>query len=273
MKIALIQQKAGSDKTENIKNGLVRASEAIKNGARIISFAELAFTSFYPQKPASGEIRHLAEPIPGPTTESFSKLARENNVVVILNLFEKKGEKTFDSSPIINTHGDIIGITRMVHITDYACFHEQDYYHPGDTGAPVYNTIFGKIGIAICYDRHFPEYMRALAVNGADIVFVPQAGAVEEWPPDLFEAEMRIAAFQNGYYTALCNRVGEEECLTFSGESFVCNPSGKVIARAQSGIEEILYCNIDIQQIAESHAKKLFLKDRRPELYAEWLSK
>ena len=96
----------------------------------------------------------------------------------------------------------------MVHITDYACFHEQGYYTPGDTGAPVYPTRAGRIGVAICYDRHYPEYMRALAVAGADLVVVPQAGAVGEWPDGLYEAEMRVAAFQNGYHVALCNRVG-----------------------------------------------------------------
>ena len=85
--------------------------------------------------------------------------------------------------------------------------------------------------MAICDDRHFPEYMRALAVGGAEIVVVPQAGSVGEWPEGLYEAEMRVAAFQNGYFTALCNRVGEEECLTFGGESFVCAPNGEVIAQ------------------------------------------
>ncbi len=120
----------------------------------------------------------------------------------------------------------------MVHIADYPRFHERGYYRPGDRGAPVYETAFGKVGVAICYDRHYPEYMRALALDGARIVFVPQAGAVAEWPEGLFEAEMRVAAFQNGFFTALCNRVGPEPRLTFAGESFVCDPQGCVIARA-----------------------------------------
>ncbi|MBT8386775.1 MAG: carbon-nitrogen hydrolase family protein, partial [Ignavibacteria bacterium] len=116
-----------------------------------------------------------------------------------------------------------------------------------------------------------PEYMLALAIKEAEIVFVPQAGAVGEWPEGLYEAEMRVASFQNGYYTALCNRVGEEECLTFAGESFVCDPVGNVVAKANKGTEEILYCDIDLEQCEKSHAKKLFLKDRRPELYSDWL--
>ena len=122
----------------------------------------------------------------------------------------------------------------------------------------------------ICYDRHYPEYTRSLALQGAEIVFVPQAGAVGEWPEGLYEAEMRIPAFQNGYFTALCNRVGKEEKLTFSGESFVCNPSGQVIAHAGRGTEEILYAETDLSLIKKSHARKLFFRDRRPDIYPGW---
>jgi len=110
-----------------------------------------------------------------------------------------------------------------------------------------------------------------VAIKEAEIVFVPQAGSIGEWPEGLFEAELRVAAFQNGYFTALCNRVGEEECLSFAGESFVCDPQGNVVAKAKEGTEEILYCDINLEQIKKSYAKKLFLKDRRPELYADWL--
>jgi N-carbamoylputrescine amidase len=131
----------------------------------------------------------------------------------------------------------------------------------------------GKIGVSICYDRHYPEYMRALAVAGAELVVVPQAGAVGEWPEGLYEAELQVAAFQNGYFTALCNRVGSEECLDFAGESFVCAPDGRVVARAPQGEDHILLADIDLAEAAESHARKLFLRDRRPELYADWLAK
>ena len=145
----------------------------------------------------------------------------------MINLYEREGQHTYDSSPVIDADGTLLGVTRMIHITEYPCFHEQGYYTPGDKGAPVYKTKAGNIGVAICYDRHFPEYMRALAVGGADLVIVPQAGAVDEWPEGLYEAEMRVAAFQNGYFTALCNRVGKEDCLDFAGESFVCGPDGR----------------------------------------------
>ena len=270
MKIALVQQKSSSSKDQNIRNGIEAVKKAVSSGAKIICFSELAFTSFFPQKPSNTKAKDEAESIPGQTTEIFSRLAKELDVVVILNLYEKDDVNKYDSSPVIDADGKILGVTRMIHITDYACFHEKEYYTPGNSGAPVYKTKYGKIGVAICYDRHYPEYMRALALNGAEIVFIPQAGSVGEWPEGLYEAEMKVAAFQNGYFTALCNRVGEEECLTFSGESFVCNPEGVVIARAGLSTEEILICDIDLGECGKSHAKRLFMRDRRPELYSDW---
>ena len=273
MKIALIQQKATEDIEGNIKKALESVDRAAEQGAQVICFAELAFVPFYPQEPATESVLELAETIPGPTTEAFCAKAKEHDVVIVLNLFEKDGEKTFDSSPVIDADGTILGVTRMIHITEYEFFHEQGYYAPGDKGAPVYKTKYGNVGVSICYDRHFPEYMRALGLNGAEIVFVPQAGAVGEWPEGLYEAEMRIAAFQNGYFTALCNRVGKEKYLNFAGESFVCDPYGNVTARAGEGTEEILFCEIDREKIEKSYARKLFFHHRRPELYGEWLSK
>ncbi len=270
-RIALVQQFSSSNKTANYQKGLQAVRTSASNGAQIISFAELAFERFYPQYPAGPNVVELAESIPGPLTDAFSAVAKELGVVIVLNLFEADGEKTYDSSPVIDSDGSLLGVTRMIHITDYPFFHEQGYYSPGNKGAPVYDTGFGKIGVAICYDRHYPEYMRALAMGGAEIVLVPQAGAVDEWPDGLYEAEMQVSAFQNGYFTALCNRVGEEEKLVFAGESFVCEPAGRVIARAGRGLEEILYCDLDLDLVKKSHAHKLFLRDRRPELYSDWI--
>lgn len=271
MKIALIQQRATNDKAANRAKGLEAAEKAANQGAQLICFAELAFEPFYPQEPARDKVADLAEQIPGPTTEAFASLARRNRVAIVLNLFERDGDRTYDSSPVIGPKGNILGKTRMVHVPDYACFHEKGYYALGDLGAPVYDTGFGKVGVAICYDRHYPEYMRALALAGAEVVVIPQAGAVDEWPDGLYEAEMRVAAFQNGFFTALCNRVGKEPKLEFSGESFVCDPEGRVIARAGKGTEEILLCDLDLDLIERSHARKLFLPNRRAGLYDKWL--
>ena len=272
MRIALIQQHATSDKRANVNRGIEALKRAAAMGARCACFAELAFEPFYPQRPADGDVTRLAEPVPGLTTDAFCKAASELGMVVVINLFERDGDRCYDCSPVIDADGTLLGRTRMIHITDYPCFHERDYYAPGDTGAPVYDTSIGRVGIAICYDRHYPEYMRALAVQGARLVVVPQAGAIDEWPEGLYEAEMRVAAFQNGYFTALCNRVGREDALTFAGESFVCHPDGTVMARAPRGEDHILYAAMDLDATDESIGRRLFLKDRRPALYGPWLS-
>jgi predicted amidohydrolase len=271
MKIALVQQHATDDYQANLGRGLAAVEEAAARGAQVIAFAELAFELFYPQVRATPELVARAHPLDGEAVTALRQLAARLGVVIVPNIFEKDGGLTYDTSPVIDADGRLLGVTRMVHITDYEHFHEQGYYAPGDQGAPVFDTRFGKIGVAICYDRHYPEYMRALAVAGAELVIVPQAGAVGEWPEGLYEAEMRVAAFQNGYFTALCNRVGEEEHLTFAGESFVCGPDGTVLARAAEGTDEILYCEVDLAECAESHGRKLFMRDRRPEMYGRWL--
>ncbi len=273
MRIALIQQHATHDKAENVARALDALERAARDGATLACFAELAFEPFHPQRPADSNVGTLAESIDGPTVTAFQAAARKFGLVIVLNLFERDGDRTYDTSPVIDADGALLGRTRMMHITEYACFHEQGYYTPGDTGAPVYRTRAGSIGVAICYDRHFPEYMRALALGGADLVIVPQAGAVDEWPEGLYEGEMRVSAFQNGYYVALCNRVGREECLEFAGESFVCASDGAVIARAGRGTDEILITDVDVTTNARSHARQLFMKHRRPELYAAWVAR
>ncbi|HEX6308010.1 MAG TPA: nitrilase-related carbon-nitrogen hydrolase [Longimicrobiales bacterium] len=272
MRIALIQQHATRDKRDNMARGLAALEAAARAGASVACYAELAFEWFHPQRPPAGDVRALAEPIDGPLVGAYQQKARELGIVVVLNFYELDGMSAYDSSPVIDADGTLLGVTRMVHITDYACFHEQAYYTPGNRGAPVYGTSVGSIGVAICYDRHFPEYMRALALNGADLVVVPQAGTTGEWPEGLYEAEMRVAAFQNGYFTALCNRVGREDRLEFAGESFVCDPNGIVIARAAPERDEILYADIDFAQNARSHARQLFMHHRRPELYPDWIA-
>jgi N-carbamoylputrescine amidase len=238
MRIALVQQHATGDRAENLRRGLDAARRAAAQGANLVAFAELAFSPFYPQTPPSGDVRALAEPVPGPTTEAFAAVAREIGVVCVLNVFERDGEATYDCSPVIDADGRLLGRTRMVHIAEYPCFH---------------------------------EYMRALALGGADLVVVPQAGVVDEWPDGLFEGEMCTAAFQNGYFVALCNRVGQESRLTFAGESFVCGPEGGVRARAPKGEDAILLADVDLADAGRSHGRRTLLRDRRPELYASWL--
>jgi N-carbamoylputrescine amidase len=251
-RIALVQHKAESDRWKNMDRALEAMGVAAEMGAEIVSFAELAIDRFFPQRADDPTAADLAEAVPGPLADAVAARA-------------------YDSSPVFDADGRLLGVTRMVHITDYNCFHEQAYYAPGDRGAPVYDTRAGRIGVAICYDRHYPEYMRALGVAGAELVVIPQAGAVGEWPEGLYEAEVRTAAFQNGYYAALCNRVGREDDLTFAGESFVVDPEGRVIARGASSEEDLVLADLDFAACRDSTARRLFWRDRRPDLYASWL--
>jgi len=267
IRIALIQQPLADSYENTLLAADAHVREAARSGARLVAFPELAFLPFFPQHKRTGDRFAYAETIPGPATEHFQALARELGIVVILNVFEREGDRAYDSSPVIDADGTLLGVTRMMHITHYEGFWEQDYYDPSPTGPQVYDTAAGRIGVAICYDRHYPEYMRELALMGADVVVIPQAGADGEWPDGVYEAEVQIASFQNGMFCALCNRVGQEDVLTFSGASFVTSPTGKVIATAPSGEPGILYADLDVSQVAASPAKKLFMRDRRPGMY------
>jgi beta-ureidopropionase len=268
VRIALVQQHSGPSGRENIERGAAAFVRAARKGAKLVAFAELAFSPFHPQRPPRKDPSSKAEPVPGPTTDLFRRLAAEHGVVAVLNLFERRGARTYDSSPVIDADGRLLGVTRMMHIMESPGFHERGYYHPGRPGKFVYRTAVGKVGVAICYDRHFPEYMRGLALLGAQIVVIPQAGTAGEWTEGIFEAEVRVAAFQNGYFAALVNRVGRESVLRFAGGSFVSNPDGEVIARAPEGRDAILLADCDTSRIERSAARRHFLADRRPAAYA-----
>ena len=267
LRIALAQVAAGPDPAVNLEGALRMMDRAADAGAGLVAFPELAVTRFFPQWERFDGAHGLAEPVPGPTTERVARKAAERGLVTVFNLYEVAGGRHYDSSPVFDADGTLLGVTRMVHITDYACFHEQRYYHPGDRGAPVYQTRVGRIGVAICYDRHYPEYMRGLGIAGADLVVIPQAGALDEWPEGMYEAEVRTAAFQNGYFAALCNRVGKEERLTFAGESFVVAPDGAMVARGKRLEPDLLVADLDLSACAASPARTLFWRSRRPEAY------
>ena len=267
MRIALIQQTASEDNESNIVKGLKNIDKAAEMGAELAVFAELAFTRFYPQYRANKNLSELAEPVPGPTTKRFMDKAKEHNMVIVINLFEIEKGHTYDSSPVIDSDGSLLGTTRMVHIADYECFYEKSYYEEGNHGAQVYNTAVGKVGVAICYDRHYPEFMRALGVKGAEVVVIPQAGTIGEWPDGLYEAELQVASFHNGYFCALANRVGKEDQMEFAGESVITNPEGRVIAQSPLGVDDILIHNLDLSEVEKSNARTMFFRDRRPDIY------
>lgn len=272
MDIALVQQFLPDDSLSAFQQGLNAIKDAANAGADLVVFPELSFTPFYPQRPVEErdeDVLDLAEPVPGPSTESVSEIAEQFGVVVVFNLLERDGEQTYDTSPVIDADGTVLGCSRMMHVPDYENFHEQGYYMPGDTGAPVYDTAAGRVGVAICYDRHYPEYLRALALQDAEVVAVPQAGTVGEWPKGIYESEIQIASFQHGFFTAMANRVGQEENLLFEGSSLVTDPQGRIVAQAPSGKAIILMASIDLEKCEESPANDRFLKDRRPDQYEQ----
>lgn len=274
LRIALAQLAAGPDRAANLAHVLDVMGEAKRAGAGLIAFPEIILDRFFPASRDHREAAfQLAEPIPGPTSDRIAERARELGLVTVFNLYELDASgRRFDSSPVFDADGRLLGVTRMLHITDYEGFYEQTYYDPGHHpgGVPVYDTRAGRVGVAICYDRHYPEVMRALGVAGAELVVIPQAGAVGEWPEGLYEAEVRTAAFQNGYFVALANRVGVEGKLHFAGESFVVDPDGKVLARSASPGEDLLLADVDLGACQTSTARRLFWKHRRPEIYRGW---
>ncbi|MEZ4585535.1 MAG: nitrilase-related carbon-nitrogen hydrolase [Gemmatimonadales bacterium] len=179
VRIALAQMASSPDRADNLARALGAMDRAAEAGAQLIVFPEVALDRFFPQHERFERSAELASTIPGPVADRFAAKAKQHGLVTVMNLYETDGEGRFyDSSPVYDADGTLLGVTRMIHITDYACFHEKTYYHPGDRGAPVYQTKVGRIGVAICYDRHYPEYTRALGIQGAELVAIPRAGAV-----------------------------------------------------------------------------------------------
>ena len=153
----------------------------------------------------------------------------------------------------------------MVHIAQNENFYEQDYYTPAEDDFKVFATPFGKIGIVICFDRHMPESIRTCAKKGADLIIVPTANTIAE-PMEMFEWEMRVQAMQNQVFIAMCNRVGTEDKMQFAGESIVIDPRGKVLAKADDR-EQLLVCDIDLQEVKKVRSSLDYLSLRRPEQY------
>lgn len=266
-RIALAQVSASEDIEGNVKKAEAFMREAAGKEAHIICFPEMAFMRFFPQYRAEKKYFDLAETVPGPTVERFQKLAQELGIITIINIFEKEERGLyFNSSPVIDSDGTLLGKTHMMHIAEEPYFYEKFYYQPGCTDFPVFHTKHGTIGMAVCYDRHFPEHIRALTIQGAEIIFTPQAG-IKGNPIELYEIEMQAASFTNQIFIGLVNRIGVEDEMEFVGGSFVTDPSGAIPARAGTDKEELLIAECDLTMIEKMRRERPFLRDRRPELY------
>lgn len=265
MRIALAQFITEEDVEKNVDKTLKAIEEAADKGAEIIGFTEVQFYPFFPQYP-NQKVDQYALEIDDPVIKRLQVKCKESRIAAIPNFYLKEGSNYYDASIVIDSKGEILGISKMVHIVRMEKFYEEDYYAPSDSGFKVYEIPGCKIGIVICYDRHFPESLRSCTLQGAEFIVVPVVNTKDE-DVELFEWEMRVQAMQNSVFVAMCNRVGQEGQMEFSGQSVIVGPDGSVIKKAGDS-EQLLIADLDFKKIEEVRKKNLFLKLRRPEAYS-----
>ncbi len=246
---------------------------AAKRGVQILCLQELFYGPYFC---AEQQTRwyELTEPVPGgPTTAEMQKLARRFKMAIVVPVYEIDMTGVYyNTAAVIDADGRYLGKYRKHHIPQVAPgFWEKFYFTPGNTGYPVFDTRFARVGVYICYDRHFPEGARALGLNGAEIVFNPSA-TVAGLSEYLWELEQPAHAVANGYFIAAINRVGTEapwKIGHFYGKSYFCNPRGKIFAQASREKDELLVANLNLDEIQEVRNTWQFFRDRRPESYGD----
>ncbi len=283
--VGLIQMSCSLDPNENLAKAESRAREVAGRGAQIICLQEL-FRSQYFCREENAELFALAEPIPGPSTEAFSKLARELKVVIVAPLFERRAAGLYhNTAAVIDADGSLLGLYRKMHIPDDPLYYEKFYFTPGDLGFPNFDTRYGRIGVLVCWDQWYPEGARLSSLRGANILFYPTAIG---WHPcekkqhgarqlDAWRTIQRSHAIANGIFVAAVNRVGFEgppdNGLEFWGSSFVTDPFGQLLAEASASREETLVVECDPQQMEEVRRNWPFLRDRRIDAYSPILER
>lgn len=268
-----------ADPAENMAKAEWRIREAAGRGAQVICLQEL-FRSQYFCREEKAELFDLAEPVPGPSTERFSELARELHVVIVASLFERRTAGVYhNTAAVIDADGTLLGIYRKMHIPEDPLYFEKFYFTPGDTGFRTFDTRYGRVAALVCWDQWYPEAARLAALNGAQVLFYPTAIG---WHPsekaelgagqhDAWRTIQRAHAIANGIYVAAVNRVGfegpPENGLEFWGGSFMADPFGKVISEAGHDREETLIVEVDTCRIEEVRRNWPFLRDRRIDAY------
>jgi len=282
VRLGLLQHACSSNPAANLKKPLALVELAAKSGAEIICTQELFRSQYFCQSEDYEHFR-LAEPVPGPTTAAFQKLARKHQVVIVASLFEKRAAGVYhNTAAIIDADGSVLGIYRKMHIPDDPLYYEKFYFTPGDLGFRTWQTKFGKIGVLICWDQWYPEAARLTAMQGAQILFYPTAIG---WHPGekqqngakqhgAWEIIQRSHAVANGCYVAAVNRIGHEviksvggDGIEFWGQSFVAGTSGELLAKASVHKEEILIVPVDLAQVDQTRTHWPFLRDRRIDAY------
>jgi len=264
----------GQGTIEEIKKAMIEKhipliEKAGKQGVQILCLQEI-FNGPYFCPGQDAAWYKAAEPIPGPTVEMMQEYARKFDMVIIVPIFEKEMPGfLYNTAVVIDAGGKILGKYRKNHIPHTNGFWEKFFFRPGNLGYPVFHTRFGKVGVYICYDRHFPEGARALGLNGAEIVYNPSA-TVAGLSQYLWKLEQPAHAAANGYFMGCINRVGTEmpwNIGKFYGTSYFVDPKGKIIAEASEDNDELLVAEFDLDMIDEVRSTWQFFRDRRPETY------
>lgn len=279
--LGLMQHACGPDPEDNLGRALRLAGNAADRGAQVICTQELFRSPYFCQSEDYANFS-LAETIPGPSTEAFSRFARERGVVVIASLFERRASGVYhNAAAVIDADGSLLGVYRKMHIPDDPLYYEKFYFTPGDTGFRSWQTRFGRIGVLICWDQWYPEAARLCALAGAEILFYPTAIG---WHPaeksahgarqkEAWSLIQRSHAVANGCYVAACNRIGHEriagpgEGIEFWGGSFVAGPQGELLAGASADREEVLVVPVDTARVDDVRTHWPFLRDRRIDAY------
>ena len=245
--------------------------QAAKKKAQILCLQELFYGPYFCAE-QNARWYELTEKVPdGPTIQLMQKVAKKHGMVIVASVYEEHMPGVyFNTAAVIDADGKYLGKYRKHHIPHcHPGFWEKFYFTPGDLGYPVFETKFAKVGVYICYDRHFPEGARILGLNGAEIVFNPSA-TVAGLSEYLWELEQPAHAVANGYFVGAINRVGTEKPWSigeFYGKSYFCNPRGKIIAQASRDKDEVVVADLDLDMIAEVRKTWQFFRDRRPDSY------
>ena len=272
VRAALIQAQANMSKQDAVDKHIKMIADAAGQGAQVVGLQEIFHGPYFcaEQDP---KWYGTAEPEDGPTVSRMREVAREHGIVLVVPWYEEEQPGVYyNTACVIERDGTVLGKYRKTHIPHVGpCFWEKFYFKPGNLGYPVFDTSVGRLGLIICYDRHFPEVARELGIKGAEIVFNPSA-TVESLSRYLWELEQPAHAVANGFWMAASNRVGVEAPLNpakFYGSSYFCSPRGKIIAQASDSEDEVLVADLDLDEIREVRNTWQFFRDRRPETYGE----
>ncbi|MFG3615557.1 nitrilase-related carbon-nitrogen hydrolase [Nocardia sp. NPDC047654] len=269
VRAALVQTNWTGDKESMLKAHEAYARRAAAEGAAVICFQELFYGPYFCQRQDTG-FYDYAESVPGPTTERFAALAKELRLVMILPVYEQEQPGLlYNTAAVLDADGSYLGKYRKHHLPHVHGFWEKFYFRPGNLGWPVFDTAVGRVGVYICYDRHFPEGWRALALSGAEIVFNPSATS-RGLSGYLWKLEQPAAAVANEYFIGAINRVGVEEYGDddFYGTSYFVDPEGKFVGEVASDTDpELVVRDLDMDLIKVVRDRWAFYRDRRPDAY------